>query len=56
MREKLEGYTALECGVLGPIDGTHPAFAEFLEDLVLGDGLADHAESLLKHVLDKHEL
>ena len=34
--------TLMEGTVLGFVDHTHPAFAEFLEDLVVGYGLADH--------------
>ncbi len=46
MREKLEGHGALEFGVLGPANDTHPAFAEFLEDFVVGYCGADHGIGL----------
>jgi hypothetical protein len=41
---------------VGLVDDAHTPFAQFLEDLIVRERLADHAESLLKHVLDKHEL
>ena len=40
--EKLEGDRAVELGVLGPIDNTHPAFAELLDDAVVRDALPNH--------------
>jgi hypothetical protein len=45
--QKLEGHGALELGVLGLVDHAHPALAEFLEDLVVGYGLANHTNSHL---------
>ena len=41
-REKLECYGAFEAGVLGFVDDTHAAFAELLNDLIVGYCLADH--------------
>ncbi len=38
------------------VRSAHASFAELLEDIVVLNNLADHAESLLKHILDKHEL
>ena len=40
--EKLQGDRPFEIDVLGFVDDTHPALAEFFEDLVTGDGFADH--------------
>jgi hypothetical protein len=40
-REKLEGHEAVEPGVLGLVDNTHPATAELLDDAVVRDGLVD---------------
>ena len=41
-RQKLQNDGAVELGIDGLVDHTHPAFAEFLDDLVMGDRLADH--------------
>ena len=41
-RQDFEGHLAIERGVLGQIDVAHPTRADLLEDLVVGDGLADH--------------
>ncbi len=41
-REELDGDLAAETRVLGAVDDTHPAFADLVEDAVVGDGLADH--------------
>ena len=43
LRQKLEDGAATELGVLGQVDGALVAFAELLEDLVAGYGLADHS-------------
>src|ERR1700757_751718 len=40
--KKLQGDEAIEASVLGFEDDTHPATAEFLNDAVVRDGLADH--------------
>ena len=37
-----EGNSPVELSVLGLVDNPHPAPAEFGEDLVVRDGLADH--------------
>jgi len=42
--EELEGDGFLERGVLGSVDDAHRAAAEFLEDLVVGDGSTDHGD------------
>ena len=42
--EKLERDKAAELGVLGLVNHTHAAAAELLDDAVVGDGLADHAQ------------
>jgi hypothetical protein len=45
--KKLQSDGAVEIGVLGPVNHTHAARAEFLEDAVVRDGLADHGSPLL---------
>jgi hypothetical protein len=40
--EKLERHGPLELGILGLVDDAHSAFAELLQDLIVGYGLADH--------------
>ena len=42
--EKFEGDETMEAGVLGLVDDAHAAAAELLDDAVVRDGLADHAE------------
>ena len=42
LREEFQGDGALEAGVLGFVDHAHAALAELREDLVVGDGGADH--------------
>ena len=37
-RQELEGDGTFELGVLSLVNDTHPALAEFLGDLVVGDG------------------
>ena len=46
-RQKLQGYRAAELGVLGLVDNTHAALAEFFGDEVVRDGLADHSSSIV---------
>ena len=46
-REELQGDHALEARIFGLVDNTHPAFAELGGDLVVGDGLANHAGPIL---------
>jgi len=40
--EKLEGNGAIQDAIPGGVDNTHSTTAEFLEDLVVRDGLANH--------------
>jgi len=40
-RKKLQGDGAAESSVLGLVDNTHPASAEFLDDPVVRHGLAN---------------
>ena len=40
-REKLQRHRSIELGVLGFVNHTHPAFTEFLGDLVMRNGLPD---------------
>ena len=39
--QELQGHKAVESSVLGLVDDTHPAAAEFLNDAIVRDGLAD---------------
>jgi hypothetical protein len=41
-REELQGDGALELRILGLVDDTHPTLTDFLGDLVVRDGFADH--------------
>jgi hypothetical protein len=40
------GDRAIETGVLGFVDYTHPSTAEFLRDLIVRDGRLDHDDLL----------
>jgi hypothetical protein len=40
--QKLESDEAAELDVFGLVDHTHAAAAEFLDDTIVRDGLADH--------------
>jgi hypothetical protein len=42
LREKRQGNKAAKLSVFGFVNYTHPATAEFLDDAVVRDGLADH--------------
>src|SRR6266849_1603403 len=44
VRQELKGNKTMESGVFGLVDDTHPATAEFLDDAVVRNGLADHGE------------
>src|SRR5579864_9835183 len=44
--KELEGNEASQLDVLGLIDDTHASAAEFLDDAVMGDGLADHGSGV----------
>jgi hypothetical protein len=46
-RQKLQSYKATQPSVFGLINDTHPAAAELLDDAVMGNGLADHADAML---------
>jgi hypothetical protein len=39
--KKFKGNKAIEAGVLGFVDHTHPAPTEFFENAIVGDGAAD---------------
>jgi hypothetical protein len=41
-REELEGHLPAEVQVLRPVDHTHTAFAELLQDAVMGESPTDH--------------
>ncbi len=47
-RKKLQGHAAAELGVLGFVHHTHATRAQFVENLVMQQGLAD--ESILIHI------
>jgi len=38
----------MQLHVLGFVDDTNPSAAEFFDDLVVGDGLADHSRKVLR--------
>ena len=40
--QKLQGHVAAEAGVLGLVDHTHAPAAQFLDDFVVGNSLANH--------------
>src|SRR6202035_2226958 len=41
--KELQRHKAFQLGVLGLVDDTHPTSAEFLDNPVVGNGLAEHA-------------
>src|SRR5256885_5533526 len=43
-RQELQSHESAKARVLGLIDNTHAAAAEFLNDAVVRDGLADHSQ------------
>jgi hypothetical protein len=45
-RKKFDFYIAIEFRIVGFVDDPHASFAEFFQDFVMGDGLADHTLSL----------
>jgi hypothetical protein len=47
VREKFESYEAIELEVVGFIDDTHPALAEFLKDFVVRYSVSDHRTLLI---------
>ncbi len=44
--QEFQGNKAMQLHVFGFIDHAHPAAAEFVDDAIVGDGLADHAQNL----------
>src|SRR3974377_525759 len=46
-REEFQGDVTVQRGIARGIDDTHPATAEFLDDLVMRYGLADHRDAAL---------
>jgi hypothetical protein len=40
--QEFQGNEAMQLHVLGFVDNTHPAAAEFFCDVIVGDGLVDH--------------
>ena len=45
-REKLESNRSFEARIMGFVDDTHSASADFLKDLVMGYSRADHGVDL----------
>jgi hypothetical protein len=48
VRQELQGDKAVQLYVLGLVNHTHPATAEFLDDAVMRDGLADQWSRILR--------
>ena len=46
-RQKLESDKATEFDVFGLVDDSHTAAAQLLDDAIVRDGLADHADAML---------
>ena len=44
--EKLERDEAVQPGILSLVDDAHTAAAELLDDAIVGDRLADHADAV----------
>jgi len=44
IRQELQSNKAVQLHVLRLVDHTHPATAEFLDNAVVRDGLANHSE------------
>ena len=44
LRQELESDKSAEFGILGLVDNAHAATAKLLDDAVVRDGLADHAQ------------
>ena len=42
-RKELDGDLATESGVLGPVDDTHAALANLLNQAIVSNGLANHS-------------
>src|ERR1017187_6938634 len=40
--QELQGHEAVKLYVFSPVDDTHPASTEFLQDTVVRDSLVDH--------------
>jgi hypothetical protein len=47
VREEFESYKAAQLHVFSFVDDTHPASAQFLDDAVVRDGLADHISPII---------
>jgi len=45
--QELEGNKTMQAGVLGLVDHTHTPAANLLDDLVMGDFLANHGSGML---------
>ncbi len=44
--QKLKGNKPAKLHVFRLVDNTHPTAAEFVDDAIVGDSLADHAQNL----------
>ena len=56
LRQELQGDKPVEFGVLRFVDHAHPAPAEFLENAVMRDGLAEHGATVRGNVTAYHKL
>src|SRR6476659_2648678 len=45
--KELQRHETVEASILGPVDDTHPAPAQFVENAVVRDRLADHQVEIL---------
>ena len=53
--QELESYYALEFGVLGFVDDTHAAFAEFFENTIMRYSLPNHGPHLRNRVFSRRD-
>ena len=53
VRQELQGDKTMQSGVLGLVHHTHAAATELLDDSVVRDGLADHAQACYGGSLSK---
>src|SRR4029077_18346332 len=53
LRQELEGNEAMQARVFSFVHHTHPATADLLDDAIVRDGLADHAQECYGRSLSK---
>ena len=51
--QKLERHQPAQLGVLSLVNHTHPAAAQFLDDAVVRDGMADHLGARMLRIRNK---